>query len=133
LPRFWERAIPTASPQSQKRFVETFEEYLEAVVQQAADRGRSFIRSIESYLELRRNTAAAKPSFALLELDMSLPDEVIYHPVIQELNVVTVDMLCIGNVSIESPLFSTTNRQTYHRISCRITSSKREETMTTTL
>jgi hypothetical protein len=101
LLRFWERAIPTASLQSKKRFVESFDEYLEAVVQQAADRGRSFIRSIESYLELRQNTIGAKPSFALLELDMSLPDEVFHHPVIQELTVVTINMICIGNVSIE--------------------------------
>jgi Delta6-protoilludene synthase len=97
--RYWEHAIPVASQESQKRFVNSFDEYLEAVVQQAMDRDESHIRCIESYFELRRNTIGAKPAFVLLELDMSLPEEVIEHPVIQGLSTATVSMICIGNVS----------------------------------
>jgi len=97
--RFWERAIPHASERSQQRFIDTFDLYLEAVVAQAADRSNSKIRSIQDYLAVRRDTIGAKPSFALLEQGMDLPDEVFQHPAMQELHDTTIDMLCLGNVS----------------------------------
>ncbi|KAH9006423.1 terpenoid synthase [Lactarius hatsudake] len=95
--QFWELAIKTASPQAQKRFVKTFGTYLQAVVQQAADRTHKHIRSIQEYLEVRRDTIGAKPSFAILELDMNIPDQAIHHPVIEELTILTIDMILLGN------------------------------------
>jgi Delta6-protoilludene synthase len=56
------------------------------------------VRSIQEYLEVRRDTIGAKPSFAILELDMDLPDEAVHHPVIEELSIVTIDMILLGNV-----------------------------------
>jgi terpene synthase-like protein len=50
-------------------------------------------------LEVRRDTIGAKPSFAILETAMNLPDEAVYHPDIVELSVVAVDMILLGNVS----------------------------------
>lgn len=88
------------SAPSQQRFLTAFEEYLNAVVVQAKDRSRHRIRDIQSYLELRRNTIGAKPSFAIMEAEMNLPEEVIKHPVMVELTNLTIDLLCIGNVSI---------------------------------
>jgi hypothetical protein len=97
--RFWERTTRNASAQSQKRFIKTFDKYLEAVVQQAIDRNGHRIRDIKSYIDVRRDTIGAKPSFALLELALDIPDEVISHPAIQEMSLASIDMLCIGNVS----------------------------------
>jgi hypothetical protein len=68
-------------------------------VQQAADRTHKHIRSIDEYLEVRRDTIGAKPSFAILETGLNLPDEAVYHPIIQELSIVTIDMILLGNVS----------------------------------
>lgn len=68
------------------------------MVQQAADRSHSYIRDIDSYLEVRRETVAAKPAFALLELGMDLPDEIITHPIIQDLSIWAIDMLSLSNV-----------------------------------
>ena len=73
---------------------------MQSVVQQAADRTHAYIRDIDSYLEVRRDTIGAKPSFALLELGMDLPDEVINHPVIKDLSIWVIDMLCLGNVRV---------------------------------
>jgi hypothetical protein len=87
------------SPSSQRRFLATFEEYLNAVVTQAKDRCDSHIRDIQSYLELRRNTIGAKPSFAIMEAEMDLSDEIMGHPAMVELTNLTIDLLCIGNVS----------------------------------
>ncbi|KAI0062662.1 terpenoid synthase [Artomyces pyxidatus] len=97
--QFWELAIKTASAQSQKRFIRGFDLYTRAVVQEAADRGHNRIRSIQDYLETRRDTVGTKPSFAILELGMDLPDEAMEHPVIQELTIVATDMIFLVNVS----------------------------------
>lgn len=98
MDRFWERAVKTASPQSQKRIVNAFGTYTQSMVQQAADRSHAHIRDIDSYLQVRRETVATKPAFALFELDMDLPDEVVNHPVIQDLSVWAADMHSLANV-----------------------------------
>lgn len=72
---------------------------MDAVVQQAEDRTKHRIRTIESYLEVRRDTIGAKPSFALMELELDIPDEVFHHPTLENLRLWVIDMLCIGNVS----------------------------------
>jgi len=95
--QFWELAIQTASPQSQKRFIKTYGEYAQSVVQQAADRCHKSIRCSKDYFPVRRDTIGAKPAFALIELDMNLPDEAAEHPVIQELNTLAVDMIVLDN------------------------------------
>ena len=74
---------------------------MNAVVQQAEDRSQKNIRTLDSYLEVRRDTIGAKPSFAILELEMDLPDDVFNHPILEKLRVLVIDMLCIGNVRIK--------------------------------
>ncbi|KAI0291779.1 terpenoid synthase [Multifurca ochricompacta] len=95
--QFWEMGIKTASPQSQKRFIETFGSYMQTVVQQAADRTNKYIPTIEEYFEIRRDNVGTKPSFAIIELEMDLPDEAVNHPTIQELSVLATDMIFLDN------------------------------------
>ena len=68
-------------------------------MQQAADRTHKHIRTIDEYLEVRRDTIGAKPSFAILETGLNLPDEAVHHPIIDELALVATDMILLGNVS----------------------------------
>lgn len=98
--RFWERTIRIASEPSQRRFIQTFDDYCQSVVQQAADRDMQHLRDVDSYLENRRENIGAKPSFALLELDMNLPDEVVGHQAIVDLTTRAIDMIILGNVSV---------------------------------
>ncbi|KAG1847826.1 terpenoid synthase [Suillus subalutaceus] len=95
--QFWERTICNASGQSQKRFVARFDEYLDGVVQQAIDRSGHHIRDIQSYFDVRRKTIGAWPSFALLELGLDIPDEVISHPTIEDMAVASTDMIALTN------------------------------------
>ncbi|KAJ7474192.1 terpenoid synthase [Mycena latifolia] len=74
--QFWLNGIRTASPTSQRRFIDTFQSYMDAVVQEADDRNSSRIRDVKSYFEVRRDTIGAKPSFAICELHMNIPDDV---------------------------------------------------------
>ncbi|KAH9065032.1 terpenoid synthase [Lactarius vividus] len=95
--QFWELAIKTASAQAQKRFIETFDAFLQAVAQEAADRAQKHIRNIQDYLAIRRDTTALRPCFAVLEFDMNLPDKAVRHPVIEELCILTIDMILLTN------------------------------------
>ena len=97
--RSWELAIKTASPTSQRHFIASFTAFLNAIVQEATDRDNDTIRTIDSYIQYRRDTIAAKVSFGPLELGLDLPDEVFYHPAIVELTNHIGDMIFIDNVS----------------------------------
>ena len=52
----------------------------------------------KSYMAVRRDTVGAKPSFALLEMDMEMPQEVFDHPTLTTLRDLTTDMLYLANV-----------------------------------
>ncbi|KAI0067235.1 terpenoid synthase [Artomyces pyxidatus] len=83
--QFFELAIKTASPSSQRHFIESFAEYVNAVIEEADDRVHDRVRNIEDYLSLRRQTAGPYPSYFPCELNVDLPDEVISHPTIANL------------------------------------------------
>ena len=68
-------------------------------MQQAIDRSGHRIRDIKSFFDVRRETIGAKPAFALLELALDIPDDVMSHPAIEEMALASVDMIIIGNVS----------------------------------
>ncbi|KAL0568290.1 hypothetical protein V5O48_013701 [Marasmius crinis-equi] len=95
--QFWENAIKTGSPSFQRRFVQAFQGYLDAVVEQAIDRGESRIRDVETYFQIRRQTIGAFPSFTALGIHMNLPDEVLLNPVVARLEVLAVDMIILCN------------------------------------
>ena len=54
---------------------------------------------MNEYMEVRRITIGAMPSFALLGLGLDLPDGAILHPVIVELSALAADMISLTNVS----------------------------------
>ncbi|KAF8970725.1 terpenoid synthase [Flammula alnicola] len=95
--QFWQLAAKTASPTSQRHMIESFTAYLESVVQQAADRDSDTFRSIDSYFQNRRQNIGARPSYVPMELDLHLPDEVFYHPVIEELSYYIADLIILDN------------------------------------
>lgn len=106
---------------------------MDAVVQQAEDRTRHRVRGLDSYLEVRRDTIGAKPSFAILELEMELPDDVFNHPILESLRLWVIDMLCIGNVGSKSAINASATKLMVlcYRIFARIMSNKPAETICT--
>ncbi|KAI0284089.1 terpenoid synthase [Russula brevipes] len=95
--QFWERAIKTVGPQSQKRFIDAFAIYTKSVVEQAADRNRDHVRTIQEYFEIRIATIGVMPCFALLGANLNLPDEAVDHPVIAELSNLAVILTSLSN------------------------------------
>ncbi|KAF8520672.1 terpenoid synthase [Gautieria morchelliformis] len=95
--QFWLNVTKTATPSAQRRLFDGFLTYIYAVVQQAEDRSAGHIRDVESYFEVRRETSGTKPSFAIVEIHMNIPEEVMNHPVIVRLFGLAGDMVLIGN------------------------------------
>lgn len=115
---FWHRATTTLGvpPSTAARFLHFFEDYLQSVATEAADRANEDVTgngppvyTLESFLTVRRRTVGAQPSFVLLELGLpdNMEDEAITaavnHPDIRELSSLATDMILIGNVCHSLP------------------------------
>ncbi|KAG7441663.1 terpenoid synthase [Guyanagaster necrorhizus] len=94
---FWALAVKSASSTSQKHFIEGFENYVAAVVQEAEERECHHIRNVEDYFDIRRQTVGIYPAHALIELGYDLPDEVFNHPTVVALRRLGVDMFILDN------------------------------------
>lgn len=55
--------------------------------------------SIGSFLKTRRDSAGCALVFALMELEIALPDEAFYHPYVRDLIVIIQDISVMANVS----------------------------------
>ncbi|KDR78286.1 hypothetical protein GALMADRAFT_266794 [Galerina marginata CBS 339.88] len=97
--QFWRRASTLAKPGSPcfEHFIATSETYLHAVTQEAEDRASERIRSVDDYLDLRRDTCGARPTLAFIEFGLELPAEVTSHPVIVSLTEAAVDLIILVN------------------------------------
>jgi len=100
LRRVWLRAIKVASEPAQRRFIRAFTDYVYGVSDEASDRTSGHIRSIADYFPLRRQTVGIYPSLFSVELGLDIPDEVMEHPVLQSLIVLTADSTVLTNVRI---------------------------------
>lgn len=94
---FWLRAIKSTPVSFQRRFIESFQRYVDSVVQQSSDREHRCQRNIEDYLTIRRYTIGAEPSFVANAMYMDLPDHVVEHPTLRRLELLAIDMIVMGN------------------------------------
>jgi Delta6-protoilludene synthase len=97
--RFSLRCIEVTSVSSQRRFIAAFGEYVQSVIDEAADRENGRIRGIADYLELRRLTIGGYPSFLCLELGLDIPDDVMEHPGVKSLLSLLAETVVFTNVS----------------------------------
>ena len=90
--------------------VESLIDYLESVVQQAADRDNNTIRTIDQYLANRRENIGARPSYVPMELDLDLTDDIFYHPVMTELAYYIAELIILDNVSAYARLVNCSSK-----------------------
>ncbi|KAK0611352.1 terpenoid synthase [Immersiella caudata] len=83
--QFWAEATLVASPMAQRHFIETFQEYVDAVTEQAADREADRVRTLEEYWPIRDHTGGCPPAFAFIELDLDFPEELYRSPELERL------------------------------------------------
>jgi hypothetical protein len=64
---FIERFYTLAKDGCRRRFLETFDMFLQSLHQQACDRTANQIPSLEEYISLRRDTSGCRPCWAMIE------------------------------------------------------------------
>lgn len=99
LDRFMLGISKISTKTCQRRFLRAWEKYCIGVGQQAELRSKAFVPDFETYFQIRRATVGTEPSFVLAEMDMDIPDEIRFHPTIQELETLVTDLVSIVNVS----------------------------------
>ncbi|KZV89553.1 terpenoid synthase [Exidia glandulosa HHB12029] len=95
--QFGERVLTVLSPQNRERFIESFEDYTDAIVQRAQDRDRAYVRNVQDYFSVRRETIGTRPAFAFLLFDKTIPNEILEDPVMSQLQSLASDMIILGN------------------------------------
>ncbi|KAG6867045.1 hypothetical protein C0993_007245 [Termitomyces sp. T159_Od127] len=96
--QFWHLSSQYASSGARRRFIEAMDTYTTSIVREAQDRAENYIRSLDEYVSLRRDTVGVKPSLVVLEFGLSLPDEFFDDPVVQRLTNACVDIVILSNV-----------------------------------
>lgn len=84
-PRYWAEAVKIASPMAQSHFITAFQQYVDAVTEQARDRESDRIRTIPEFWRIRDHTGGCLPAFALIEMDLDFPEDLYQHPKLERL------------------------------------------------
>lgn len=82
-----------------RHLLSTMQLYVDAVVQQSSDRAHDRLRSIDGYWAVRRHSSGCYPSFALMELELDIPENVYRHPLLDRMRDCALYLICAGNVS----------------------------------
>ncbi|KAF9560258.1 terpenoid synthase [Agrocybe pediades] len=95
--KFYVSAVFTATPSSVRYMVESLTAFLKSCVEQATDRDNDRHRTVDEYLENRRENVGARSAYVPMELGMDFLDEVFYHSVIVELSTHIADLITLDN------------------------------------
>ena len=70
-----------------------------SLVDESVDRNsHSIRRSVDDYLALRRATGGIKPSFDFILLPLEIPQHLLEHEAVKELETIALDMIVVANV-----------------------------------
>jgi len=83
------------------RFINGFDVYMKSMIKETEDRENKRVRTVDDYLEFRRETFAAQASISFLSFGLELPERVLSHPVMKTVTLASMDILCIINVSFK--------------------------------
>jgi Delta6-protoilludene synthase len=84
---------------AERHLLNAMQLYVDAVVQQSEDRTHDRLRSIDDYWTVRYHSSGCIPSFAAMELEMDIPEDIYQHPLLKRIRDCAVYLICAGNVS----------------------------------
>ena len=78
-------------------------DFLDSVVLEAEVRDEGVPLTVEKYWAIRLEGVAVRSLYSLGELHLSLPDTVLFHPLISELTYIGCELIAIDNVCMAFP------------------------------
>ncbi|KAK6966525.1 terpene cyclase [Favolaschia claudopus] len=94
---FSERLHKVSRQNAIESFLLNYDQYAKAVTAEAEDRETNKIRTLDSYLAIRRQTGGVMCCFTLHLLGAEVSDEILRDERVQRLEALGLDMICIGN------------------------------------
>ncbi|KAF9033606.1 isoprenoid synthase domain-containing protein [Panaeolus papilionaceus] len=97
--RFYERTLSVVGHDAPgiDHFIKDFDDYTRSVIVEADERDRNYIRNVDDYFVLRRDTCGAKPSFSFFGLGLNIPSHVFEEPTMLALIDSASDMIAMVN------------------------------------
>jgi len=95
--QFWALGRKTSSAMAEHHLIETMQLYVDAVVLQSKDRMHDRLRTIDSYWVVRKHSSGCLPSFALMELELDIPEEIYCHPLLERMRDCALYLISAGN------------------------------------
>ncbi|KAK0707897.1 terpenoid synthase [Lasiosphaeris hirsuta] len=95
--QFWALGRKTSSAMAERHLIESMQLYVDGVVLQSEDRTHDRLRTVDSYWALRRHTSGCLPSFALVELELDMPEEIYRHPLLERMRDCALYIISAGN------------------------------------
>ncbi|KZV91753.1 terpenoid synthase [Exidia glandulosa HHB12029] len=92
----WTRVQKVATPDVQAQFIERFQAYADAIVDQAHERDSGSRRDVEQYFDIRRLTLGASHCFVLLSFGRT-DNSFFRSPIVERLEEMAIDMILLGN------------------------------------
>ncbi|KZS92138.1 terpenoid synthase [Sistotremastrum niveocremeum HHB9708] len=93
----WTRAMKLGSPSQRRRFIQKYGDFLRAITKEAEDRDTEYVRDIEEYMQVRRDTIASRPAFWVVECLSGIPEHIADHPSILKLSEYATELIIITN------------------------------------
>ncbi|KAK5651017.1 hypothetical protein OQA88_2098 [Cercophora sp. LCS_1] len=102
--QFWALGRQTSSAMAERHLIETMQEYVDAVVQEAKDRTHDRLHTMDNYLAIRHHTCGCLPSFAVAELNLEIPEEIYRHPLLEQMRICAMRLVSTTNDLYSYPI-----------------------------
>ena len=100
MSRFWLRFPKTTTEAFRRHFRAAWKDFAAAFITEVQYRHENRVLDLDEYLVLRRYTSGAYPTIIMSEIPCNIPDDIRYHSVISELEMLAVDLITIANVGL---------------------------------
>ncbi|EJD53398.1 terpenoid synthase [Auricularia subglabra TFB-10046 SS5] len=95
--RFWQNAIQHSTPEARRFFLHVFSLYLDSVIVQADDRDKKYIRTVQEYIDMRRDNIGLRPSLFIGTMKLDMPAPVWDHRYLLDLENIISDFNAFDN------------------------------------
>ena len=106
--------MPQISATYKQAFLASNQALADGILQEALDRESPQPKTLAEYIQTRRQSVGVQPFLVLARwtFDIDLPSDVLAHPIITEMENLTIDLGALANVRLTRPFCETSGANT---------------------